>query len=179
MHHYSHKDLALELVVLNLEKTINAIYATTIIIFFSSQLFVLNGDGWVASLSNRFIVFWYSIFIIYFVFVFYYIFYHIICCLFSRDTSLSFGIYIHFSIKFLHLSCILLGSVPGPFRVTLSAVLLQIKSPVAFADVWGFKCICSVLLSMIKTFLTIFTTYAFNYIFANVFLTFIAKVKNP
>ena len=59
MHHYSHKDLALTLVALSL--IFSVLYVPCDRSFISIQLSLMNLDGWVFVLSNRFIIFWYSI----------------------------------------------------------------------------------------------------------------------
>ena len=96
--------------------------------FISIQFFVLNLDFRFGVLSNRFIIFWFSIFS-------YYIKFRssIICCPFSRDLYLSFGISLSSSIfSVFKLFC---GELLETF-VILYTNLLPIKSLVSAAVFW-------------------------------------------
>ena len=93
--------------------------------FMSIHFFVLNLGGWFDVLYNKFIIF--DIPLLYYT----NLNSSIVCCLFSGDICLSFGVSISFSTVF---EC-------NSFRdfeisVILSAILLLIKSPVASAVFW-------------------------------------------
>ena len=105
----------------------------------------------------------------------------IIFCFSFGDIYLSLGIYL--SCPFVTVSelfCYGLFEIP----IILLAILLPIKSPLASAfffncSFWSsFTRICCRFFSMIKKFLTVFTTQGFTYIFTNILTIFLAKDKN-
>ena len=137
--------------------------------FISSQFLALPLDGWFGVLFKKLII---DVPLLYY---FINIRSSIIFCFSLEDIYLSWGI---------SLSCSFVSVSELFCSKSLSAILLTIKSPVAFAGFfhcffWGsFKCICCKLLGMIKKFLDVLPL-KFLLVWLRIFLPiYFAKDKN-